>query len=59
MIDVLTNALATKNIELSDIQKQQFQKYYELLIEWNNKMNLTAITAVSYTHLTLPTILRE
>ncbi|MCI6652283.1 MAG: 16S rRNA (guanine(527)-N(7))-methyltransferase RsmG [Ruminococcus sp.] len=44
MIDVLTNALATKDIVLSDTQKQQFQKYYELLIEWNNKMNLTAIT---------------
>lgn len=44
MIDVLTNALAKTNITLSDIQKQQFQKYYELLIEWNNKMNLTAIT---------------
>ena len=44
MIDVLTNALAKKNIMLSDTQKQQFQKYYELLIEWNNKMNLTAIT---------------
>lgn len=44
MIEVLTNALATKDIILSDTQKQQFQKYYELLIEWNNKMNLTAIT---------------
>lgn len=44
MIDVLTNALATGSIILSDIQKQQFQKYYELLIEWNKKMNLTAIT---------------
>ncbi|MGN0476026.1 MAG: 16S rRNA (guanine(527)-N(7))-methyltransferase RsmG [Ruminococcus sp.] len=44
MMDVLTNALATESIILSDIQKQQFQKYYELLIEWNKKMNLTAIT---------------
>lgn len=32
------------NIELSEIQLQQFQKYYELLIEWNSFMNLTAIT---------------
>lgn len=31
-------------IDLSEIQKNQFQKYYELLVEWNNKMNLTAIT---------------
>ena len=44
MIDVLTNALAKANITLSDNQKQQFQRYYEMLIEWNNKMNLTAIT---------------
>ena len=44
MINALSNALAKKNIVLNDIQKQQFQRYYELLIEWNNKMNLTAIT---------------
>lgn len=29
---------------LSDGQIQQFQRYYELLIEWNSFMNLTAIT---------------
>lgn len=32
------------NIELSDLQLSQFQRYYELLIEWNEKINLTAIT---------------
>lgn len=32
------------NIELSDLQIQQFQKYYELLVETNKVMNLTAIT---------------
>lgn len=31
-------------ISLSDIQKQQFRAYYELLVEWNEKMNLTGIT---------------
>lgn len=31
-------------IELSDEQMQQFCSYYELLIEWNSFMNLTAIT---------------
>lgn len=31
-------------ITLSDTQKQQFLKYYELLVEWNGFMNLTAIT---------------
>ena len=32
------------NIELSEKQEEQFQSYYELLIEWNEKINLTAIT---------------
>ncbi|MEG2440486.1 MAG: 16S rRNA (guanine(527)-N(7))-methyltransferase RsmG [Acetivibrio sp.] len=31
-------------IQLSDKQAEQFLKYYELLIEWNSFMNLTAIT---------------
>ena len=32
------------HIELSDEQVNQFIKYYDLLIEWNSFMNLTAIT---------------
>ena len=32
------------NINLSEKQLEQFDKYYELLVEWNNKINLTAIT---------------
>lgn len=39
-IEVLKN----KGIELSDQQIAQFKKYFELLVEWNEKMNLTAIT---------------
>ena len=31
-------------VELTDIQAEQLEKYYNLLIEWNEKMNLTAIT---------------
>ena len=31
-------------IILTDLQFQQFQKYYELLVEWNSFMNLTGIT---------------
>lgn len=32
------------NIKLSEIQKEQFYLYMKLLIEWNEKINLTAIT---------------
>ncbi|KGR75449.1 16S rRNA (guanine(527)-N(7))-methyltransferase RsmG [Ureibacillus sinduriensis] len=37
-------ALKEMGIELSDTQIGQFKKYFELLVEWNEKMNLTAIT---------------
>lgn len=36
--------LSENGIELSDKQLSQFQTYYKELIEWNNKINLTAIT---------------
>ncbi|MDE5680653.1 MAG: 16S rRNA (guanine(527)-N(7))-methyltransferase RsmG [Lachnospiraceae bacterium] len=36
--------LSEFNITLSDIQVEQFMTYYELLVEWNGFMNLTAIT---------------
>lgn len=35
--------LGEKGIELSSKQIDQFEKYYHTLVEWNNKMNLTAI----------------
>lgn len=31
-------------LTINETQKKQFQIYYEVLVEWNNKMNLTAIT---------------
>ncbi|MFJ8237517.1 16S rRNA (guanine(527)-N(7))-methyltransferase RsmG [Ureibacillus sp. NPDC094379] len=37
-------ALKEKGIELTDTQIAQFKTYFELLVEWNEKMNLTAIT---------------
>ncbi|MFD1019413.1 16S rRNA (guanine(527)-N(7))-methyltransferase RsmG [Thalassobacillus hwangdonensis] len=37
-------ALKDKGIELDQKQQEQFQKYFEILVEWNEKMNLTAIT---------------
>ncbi len=36
--------LRDRNIELSELQINQFQKYYEMLVEKNKVMNLTAIT---------------
>lgn len=37
-------ALHEKGISLNEHQVAQFKKYFELLVEWNEKMNLTAIT---------------
>lgn len=37
-------ALTLENISLSQRQKEQFERYFELLVEWNEKINLTAIT---------------
>lgn len=43
-MNALTDRLKKWDIELSDIQLSQLDKYYNLLIEWNQKINLTAIT---------------
>lgn len=40
----LCHDLEEFEIPLNDVQIEQFMKYYELLIEWNSFMNLTAIT---------------
>lgn len=37
--------LADKGIQLTQVQMDQFDRYFHLLVEWNEKMNLTAITA--------------
>ncbi|NBD25055.1 16S rRNA (guanine(527)-N(7))-methyltransferase RsmG [Paenibacillus glycinis] len=36
--------LGQHGVALTPLQLQQFQTYYELLVEWNEKMNLTGIT---------------
>ena len=42
-MDVL-NCIGKIGISLSDEQAKAFVRYYELLVEWNSFMNLTAIT---------------
>lgn len=36
--------LEQQTIQLTDLQKKQFELYFQLLVEWNQKINLTAIT---------------
>jgi 16S rRNA (guanine527-N7)-methyltransferase len=43
-MELLKKKAEELNIILSDVQLQQFQLYYEMLIEKNKVMNLTAIT---------------
>lgn len=43
-INQLNEELRQINIFITDIQAEQFFKYYQLLIQWNSIMNLTAIT---------------
>ena len=40
----LSQLCEQEGISLSEKQLGQFQRYMELLMEWNRKMNLTAIT---------------
>ncbi|GGL57806.1 16S rRNA (guanine(527)-N(7))-methyltransferase RsmG [Sporolactobacillus putidus] len=41
---LLEQMFLKQDVHLSESQKEQFDIYYEKLLEWNNKMNLTAIT---------------
>ena len=43
-IEIFETELKKLGITLTDTQKEQFDRYYELLIEWNKVMNLTGIT---------------
>lgn len=43
-VDKMTAGLQELGIDFSDLQMKQIYRYYELLIEWNKVMNLTAIT---------------
>jgi len=41
---MFVTVLREKGIQLTDKQLKQFDLYYDLLIDWNKKVNLTAIT---------------
>lgn len=42
--EVFYKALEDFDIHLTDFQKEQFDIYFQTLVEWNDKINLTAIT---------------
>lgn len=44
MSQIFEDKLKEIGIVLTDTQKEQFFKFYELLVEWNKIMNLTGIT---------------
>ena len=44
MRQILENGAKAMGINLSQRQLEQFEIYHRLLVEWNEKMNLTAIT---------------
>lgn len=53
MKTILTNAFTSEGFILNDVQLNQFADYFDMLIEWNQKINLTAIeepTEVAYKH---------
>lgn len=42
--EILKNACVCSGVELTEKMSQQFETYFQTLIEWNEKINLTAIT---------------
>ena len=44
MINFLNNKINKLNIEINKEKEMKFIRFYQLLIEWNGKMNLTGIT---------------
>ena len=44
MKDIIKKECAAVGVELTDAQCAQFEKYYNLLIDWNSRINLTRIT---------------
>lgn len=50
-INDFINELKKINIEINDYQLKQLNRYYELLVEYNEKMNLTGITEKNQVYL--------
>lgn len=46
-VDELQAAAEKFNVELNDTQLKQFDTFYRLVVEWNEKINLTTITEPS------------
>lgn len=44
-VEQFQQSLAEQGIQLTEQQLAQFETYFRLLVEWNEKINLTAITA--------------
>ena len=38
------NYLSSMQVDINDYKQEQFDKYYKVLVEWNEFMNLTGIT---------------
>lgn len=50
-VEEFIQALEAKGISLTQRQIDQFETYYQFLVEWNEKINLTAITEKSEVYL--------
>jgi len=42
--EILSESAKKFSVELSEIQLEQFEIFYKLVVQWNEKINLTAIT---------------
>lgn len=43
-VEQFQGMLEEKGIQLNSLQLDMFERYFQILVEWNEKMNLTAIT---------------
>ena len=43
-LSILKEGIREYGVTLTDRQEEQFIRYYQLLVQWNEVMNLTAIT---------------